>query len=300
MAKKMKFRVKDSVMRKVAAGVAVLAVIGPTVGFINVAQINSLKTATPTIRDIQTETTLDSRAEFYATNYLWIWLTGTPDDRNTLTSFYSAIPLNDLNSDPVGVENVNVADKNLTLTAAGNRLWTYTIGATVYYPGITQPSRMFYEVSVVQKDESFSAVSLPRAVNFQRPSIEAGTAYNSSVPTTSPLYQLAVNFSTAFLTQNNSGSLGRYVTAEFSEQPQQNSPYTAADVVGVYLAGAASESLVEAGEESDVLFRVRVSTSHATYVYMDLAVTAVKQPNGQWLVNSVTTPLVGQVSTKNN
>lgn len=298
MAKRPKFRLKESVLRRLILITTLGSVVALGVGGCNFMQLNTLKEATPTIRDIQSETTLDSRAEFYAKNFFLLWISGTPEDKNTLSSFYTALPLNDLNSAPVGVDDINVADKKLSLTEKGQRLWTFTLGATVYSPGITQPSRMFYEVSLIQDQESFSIVKLPEAVNFTRPSISADSAYVSSVPQTSPLYQLAVNFSTAFLTQNNSGSLGRYVSADFTDKPLQNSPYTAADVTGAYLAGQTAESMVEAGTPTEALFRVRVSTSHATYVTMDLTVTVIKQANGQWLVDSLSTPTVGNVTEK--
>lgn len=292
-----KFRLKDSVLRRLM----VLGILGVAVslalnGF-SLAQINTMRQATPTIRDIQSEVTLDSRAEFYALNYFQLWLTGTPRDKDALASFYSAIPLNDLNPDPVGAESLNIAEKTLSLTDTGNRMWTFVVGATVYSPGISVPSRMFYEVSLVQEGESFSVVKLPEVVNFDRPAIAAGSAY-TAVPKSSPLHQLSVNFSIAFLTQNNSGTLGRYVTANFKDDPLKNSPYTAADVVGAYIEGKTGADAVAPGDPTEAMFRVRVSSTQSTYVTMDIAVTVIKLDNGQWLVDSLSDPIVGPVTKK--
>lgn len=295
--KKRKFRIKESLLRKIL-------VAGAISGFVSLGgvgllyqQNSNLAARTPGIVSIQKEVTLDSRAQFYAQNFFQVWIAGTSANSATLDSFYNAIPLKDLNTTPATVSDINVAEKTVSQTDSGDRLWTFVFGATVQSPGSTSPERLYYSVDVVQKDDAFKIVKLPMAVNHTNTTISAQTAYPNRVSENTPLYQVAVNFSAAYLTSAGSSSFGRYVTATYDGDPLTNSPYTAADVRGVFLSqSAGSESTAEVGKPVDALIRVRASTSQATYVHMDLSVRVVKQENGQWLIDGLETPKIGQVS----
>lgn len=277
----------------VGAICGILALLGAGLNF---TQTNNLSQRTPGITAIQDEVTLDSRAQFFAQNFFTLWITGTEADSPAVSSFYDAIPLNDFNTRPFSIVDLNVANKKVTQPANGDRMWTFTFGVTVQTAGAVQPSRMYYDVDVVQKDKSFKIVKLPVAVNYTNQTIAAQTAYPNRISENTPLYQLAVNYAATYLTSAGSGSFGRYITAGYVGEPLANSPYTAADVRGVFMSGNTSESTAEPNTPVDVLIRVRASTSQATYVHMDLAVKAVKQENGQWLIDGLVDPVVGAVN----
>ena len=156
-------------------------------------------------------------------------------------------------------------------------------------PGVTASTRQYYQVDILQKGESLAVAKLPEIVEFNRPAVRSGNGYQTPVSSNSPLYQVAVNFSATYLTPQSAESFGRYVTADFEGNPLKSSPYSGAEVVGVYVPRDVIIDQVPSGGEVNVLIRVRASTSRSSYQTMDIPITAVKQGNGQWLVNSMTT-----------
>lgn len=298
MAKKKKLRIKDSVLRKLLVVGAVLGVVASLLSVILLSRVSTLEARMPRAGAIQEEVTLDSRAQFYAQNFFTLWLTGSDVDSANLAEFYNAIPLTDLSPTPYVAADINVAAKKLSLIDGGDRLWTFTFGATTQAPGTATAVRNYYDVDVVQKDGGFKIVKLPEAVNFVSKTLTAKNAYTVRVADTSPLYQVSLNFAAAYLTPAGGSSFGRYVTGTFEGTPLSNSPYTATDIRGVFVPSGVMPDTIEAGGSTDVLIRVRASTSQATYVHMDLVVTATKQENGQWLISGFTSPKVASVTEK--
>lgn len=296
MKRKRKFKLKESVARKLFVAGSILGIFAALCSLVLFARVTTLEANMPRATAIQEEVTLDSRAQFYAQNFFTLWLTGSQESSTNLAEFYNAIPLTDLSPSPYVAADINVAAKRLSQINGAERLWTFTFGATTQAPGTSNLVRNYYDVSVVQKDGGFKIVKLPEAVNYTSKVLKAENAYTVRVSDTSPLYQVSLNFAAAYLTPAGGSSFGRYVTGTFEGSPLSNSPYTATDIRGVLVPSGVVPETMEAGASTDVLIRVRASTSQTTYVHMDITVTATKQENGQWLISSFTDPKVAGVT----
>lgn len=289
MAKKKKFRLKESLVRKFAIGGMILGLVGSLFGICGLVVAFNAENSYPRKPTMQYETLSYSRVQNYAMNFFQVWMMGDMNSKQTLESFYSAIPLSDLNADPAKINDLNVADLKVSPTPQGEILWQVTLGTTMTPPGVTASTRQYYQVDILQKGESLTVAKLPEIVEFNRPAVRSGNGYQTPVSSNSPLYQVAVNFSATYLTPQSAESFGRYVTADFEGEPLKNSPYSGAEVVGVYVPRDVVLDQVPSGGEVNVLIRVRASTSRSSYQTMDIPITAVKQENGQWLVNSMAT-----------
>lgn len=292
-----KFPLKKSISNRLLAIVLILSLIAIVVSSFAVVTSLTAKESVPKKPQMQYETLSYSRVSNYAENFFQVWMMGDENSRGTLNDFYSTSPVTDLNADPAQISALNVSDLKVAPTDSGEILWTVTLGATVTPPGVTAASRLFYQVDVLQSGDSLTIAKLPVLVNNDRESVVAGNAYPTAVQTSSPLYQVAVNFSATYLTPQQHDSFGRYVTAEFEGEPMKDSPYTGAEVVGVFVTRGVVLEQVKPGDMVDVRIRVRASTSQSTYQTMDLTVRAVKQSNGQWLVDSLT-PTLTEKATK--
>lgn len=288
---KKKFRLRESLIRKFAVAGVVLGLVGSALGVVGVITAMNAENSYPRKPQMQYEALSYSRVQNYAMNFFQVWMMGDVNSRQTLEGFYSAIPLSDINADPAKITSLNVADLSVEPTPQGEILWQVTIGATVTPPGVTAATRQYYRVDVIQKEDSLAVAKLPEIVELDRPAIKAGNAYSTPVSSNSPLYQVSVNFAGTYLTPQSAESFGRYVTAGFEGEPLANSPYTGAEVTGVFVARDTMVDNVDPGTEVDVLIRVRASTSRSSYQTMDIPITAVRQENGQWLVNSMSTML---------
>lgn len=298
MAKKKKFRLKESLVRKFAVGGMISGLLGSLLGLGGMIVAFDAESSYPRKPTMQYETLSYSRVQNYAMNFFQVWMMGDSNSRQTLESFYSAIPLSDLNADPAKINDLNVADLKVSPTEQGEILWQVTLGTTVSPPGVTASTRQYYQVDVLQRGESLAIAKLPQIVEYDRPSVKAGNGYQTPVSTNSPLYQVAVNFSATYLTPQSAESFGRYVTASFEGDPLKDSPYSGAEVVGVYVPRDVIVDQAAPGSEVDVLIRVRASTSRSSYQTMDIPITAVKQENGQWLVNSMASMVTDKSTEK--
>lgn len=288
--KKPKRTLKPSVTKNLTIAGTIAGTLALALSSFNTVALTNQKI--PTVIEIQQEITRDSRAEFQAQNFLTVWLTGTDIDKNTLNQFTTNNPVNKLNEQPVTVYDINTADKKLQRdTENGQRYWTFTLAATVDTPGIG-PQRNYYQVDVRHdpKTDTFTMNNLPRPVNYQRDTTTFKNNYEAPVSTQSPLYTAANNFTQAYLTQGQSGTLGRYVTENFTDQPLANTTYTSATIDKVLTETGINEQNIPTGGTIKIIVRANAYTTPTTYQVIDLPLELVKQSNGQYLVQSFTTP----------
>lgn len=285
--KKKKRGLNETTHKRISWLSSVLGIVGAVAGIIAIIVALRASAGVPKKPQMQAETLEYSRVQNYAQNFFQVWMMGKPSDRDTLESFYSASPLTDLNADPATISDLNVADLSVAPTKQGEILWTVTLGTTMTPPGVSSASRNYYEVTVLEKDKALTIAKLPRIVDLDRPEIEAGNAYTTRVNSSSPLYQVAVNFAATYLTPQASESFGRYVTADFVGEPLKSSPYSGAQVTEVSIPQGVVLEQIEPGKTANIMVRVRASTSQSSYQTMDIPLTAEKQKNGQWLIASV-------------
>ena len=239
-----------------------------------------------------------SRAEYFARNYLLMWLAGSPrvEDRFAEMTSVADIKLS-LNPDPMTVTDINVTDV-LRTPAGPETEWSFTLAATTIPPGSTM-SRNFYYVTFVEHDGAFQAITLPRLTDSTVVPIKIATIYTQHAALDGTLGKMLANFVQAYIIPGASGSLGRYASESFNHSPIAGSPYTSVRITGIQVAGDKQVSDAQPGNSFDVLVTVKTSVSTTTYTTQQLPLRVSMTPNNQWLVDAITSPVdFGEVTNR--
>lgn len=264
-----------------------------------------ISTRPPTPADTYKSLTEYSRAEYFARQYLLVWLAGSNrlDDQLAEMTSVGERKLA-LNPDPMTVTDINVTDVQRFITNNPDETeWAFTLAATTIPPGGSR-ARNFYQVTFVEKDGSFQVITLPRLTTSPSTPIKVASVYGQAVALDGTLGKTLTNFAQAFLVPGNSGNLGRYVSESFEHPPITGAPYTsvrltAIDATGGSQVGGKDVTTAQPGDSFDVLVTVRASVSTTTYVTMQLPLRVHMTPNNQWLVDSITSPVdFGEVAPR--
>ncbi|MFZ2173785.1 MAG: conjugal transfer protein, partial [Rhodococcus sp. (in: high G+C Gram-positive bacteria)] len=245
--------------------------------------------STPQIPDAAREFSTMQRVQFFSTNFLTVWLTGTERDAPTvkqMVSDTSVLP-SKWSTEPVEISDVSVADLDRSDTGAETEWWV-KLGVTVVPPNSGISQRLYYLVTVIEQDEAMRALTMPRLVEHSRPSVDVVTDFDSSVSMTSNLGTAVSAFVAAYFTAGE-GELRRYVSSSFSGGPVPGSPYTSADVLAIRTKGAVNADQHEVGEPVRILATVRAGFSLTTFNTMDVPMTVHRTDNGTWQIDSVDT-----------
>jgi hypothetical protein len=251
----------------------------------------------PVIPDSAREFSTMQRVQFFSTNFLTVWLTGTERDAPTvkqMVSDTSVLP-SKWGTEPVEISDINVAD--LDRLADGDKTeWWVTMGVTVVPPNTGVPQRLYYLVTVIEQNEALRALTMPRIVEHTRPGVDQMPDVDSAVSLTSALGTAVSQFVSAYFTAGD-GTLGRYVSADFTGGPIKGSPYTSADVLAIRTKGSIAVDQHEVGKPVHLLVTVRAGFSLTTFHTMDVPMTVHRTDNGTWLINSVDTlvPVTAQL-----
>lgn len=227
-----------------------------------------------------------SRVQFVAQNFVRLWLTGTEQSKAAFKSMLTdptAAPTV-WPTDPVGISDVNVADFAVNTAKDGETMqWYVVIGATLTTSGNDNATRNYYAVNLMDRPgTSVRAVSLPRIVNLVRPGVTVALDYPNTVPMNSTLASAVANFANAYYT-DQTGSLPRYTTREFTEQPIISSPYTSTELLSIKSNQAYANS-AKPGVELDLLVQVKMSISLTSFQVQSVPMKVRATDNGQWLV----------------
>lgn len=249
----------------------------------------SIVTRPPSPVDVYRAQTQIVRAEFFARNYLLLWLAGSDRQESRFKEMTSVDVRLTLNPDPVTVMDINVTD--VLRTPAGSETeWAFTLVATVVPPG-GNTSRNSYRVTFVEKDGAFQVIALPRIVFNGVTPIHVDTVYKGSEPLDGVLGKTLANFAKAYLTPSDGeGSLGRYVSPKFIDKPIQGSPYASVRVTDIQTVAASGMQYIEPtpGTTLEILLTVRAMMSTTTFTTMQLPLRVTMTENRQWLVDSIT------------
>ena len=296
--------VRPSVQRKAllvsyfTGPVAIVLVL--VLGFFMVA------TRPPSPVDTYKALTEYNRAEYFARQYLLVWLAGSnrlSDRLAEMTSVGENMKL-DLNPDPMSVTDINVTDVLRFPTDNPNETeWSFTLAASTIPPG-SSATRNYYYVTFVEHEGAFQVITLPRLTTATMTPIKVNTVYTQKVALDGSLGKMLANFVQAFLIPGASGNLGRYVSESFQFPPITGAPYTSVRITALAAAGDTSiggkeVSTAQPGDAFDVLVTVKTSVSTTTYTTQQLPLRVHMTPNGQWLVDTITSPVdFGAVSNR--
>lgn len=242
----------------------------------------------PAIPDTTADFNTLTRVQFFAQNFTHAWLTGTERDVPAIKQMAAdpdGIP-GKWNTEPMEVSDLSVADITSVVDDPYTE-WVVTVGATIVAPGTAAPQRAYYEVTVIQKGEALRAFTMPRPVNLTRPSLNIGSAYTKSIGLNSPIGTAVTNFTQAFYTQNAAGSLGRYVSANFDDEPLANSPYTSAEVIAITTNSEDDPAAAAGGDSVTVMVAAKLGMSLTTFSTVNIPMRLVAQDNGQWVVDAL-------------
>ncbi|TXH10724.1 MAG: hypothetical protein E6R04_04500 [Spirochaetes bacterium] len=275
---------------------------GPLAIIISVLTVMfSVITRPPSPVDVYRAQTQSVRAEFFARNYLLLWLGGSDRQDSRLKEMTSVDARFSLNPDPVTVTEINITDVLRTPAKnVGETEWAFTLAASVVPPG-GMASRNYYRVTFVEKDGAFQAIVLPRLTFNGVTPIQVDTIYKGSEALDGVLGKTIANFAKAYLTPSDGeGSLGRYVSEKFSEKPVKGSPYTSVRVTAIQTDTPLGQTTEPSpGTTLEVLVTVRAMMSTTTYTTMQLPLRVTMTKNSQWLVDAITEPVdFGNISSR--
>lgn len=238
-----------------------------------------------------------TRAEYFARNFLLMWLAGGPPQEQRFKEMVSVDTKVGLAPDPLTVTDINVTDVSMT-PAGPEREWAFTLVASLVPPGGTA-SRNFFRLVFVEHDSAYQVITLPRLTTSGITPIRVASIYGQHAALDSVLGKVIANFSQAYLIPSNSSQMGRYASEKFTDKPVPNSPYTSVKVSDIQVAGDTQPTEVKPGQGLDVLVTVKASISVTTFSMMQLPLHVTQTSNGQWLVDMFTEPVdFGEVTAR--
>lgn len=232
------------------------------------------------------------RAEYFARNFLLVWLAGSPKQESVYKEMTSVDGKLELNPDPMTVTDINITDVNRYQgDAPGEVEWSYTMAASTVPPGAS-PTRNFYRVTFVEKNGAFQVISLPCLTSKGITPIKVASVYGQFAALDGTLGKMLANFAKAYLVPgSDNGALGRYASAQFGDQPIKGAPYTSVRLTAIQVSGDKQVTDAKPGDSFNILVTVRASISTTTFTTMQLPLKVSMTPNNQWLVDSITQPV---------
>ena len=116
--------------------------------------------------DVMSEINAYVGAEFFARNFLLVWLGGSPHEAEKLATMTAMPGQPQLNADPFTVLDINAVPP-VTRTAAGKETeWGLTLAATLISPGSGTNARNYFRVTFVEAGGTYKALMWPRPVNL--------------------------------------------------------------------------------------------------------------------------------------
>jgi hypothetical protein len=242
--------------------------------------------------DVLAEINAYAGAEFFAHNFLLVWLAGGPGEAEKLVSMSARTGQPEMNRDPVTVSDINAVPP-ISRTPAGAEIeWGITLAATLIPPGAGRAIRTFYRVTFLEAGGTYKALVWPRPVNDTSRTVQVAPWYTNGIGLNTPVGTAVSNFMSAFYTSNNAGTLGRFVSADFTEEPIAISPYTSIEVKAI-TAGKDSPDAASAkpGDTINLLVTAKAASSTTTFNTIDAPLRVTLGANRQWLVDGFDEPV---------
>ncbi|MDD4865821.1 MAG: conjugal transfer protein [Mycobacterium sp.] len=240
-------------------------------------------------------------AEFFAHNFLLVWLAGGARDAEKLSTMTALPGQPELNPDPFTVLDINAVPP-VTRTAAGKETeWGLTLAATLIAPGSSGTSaRNYFRVTFVEAGGTYKALMWPRPVNNTARAVQINSSYTHGLDITGPLGAQVSAFMTAFYTKDSAGSLGNFVSSQFSETAIKGSPYTTVQVTSILAAKDTRDTAnATPGTTVHVLVAAKAAASTDTFSLINAPLRMTLSNNKQWLVDGFDDPVhFGAVSYK--
>lgn len=231
-------------------------------------------------------------AEFFAHNFLLVWLAGGAHEADKLATMAAMPGQPQLSADPFTVLDINAVPP-VTRTSAGKETeWGLTLAATVIPPGSNGSTRSYFHVTFLEAGGTYKALMWPRPVNNNARAVQIGAYYTDGIGANSPLGTQVGSFLTAFYTANSAGSLGSYVSSQFTDSAVKTSPYTAVSLTAINAAkGSPDTAAAQPGTTVHVLATAKASVSTDTFSTIDVPLRLTLSNNKQWLIDGFDEPV---------
>lgn len=249
--------------------------------------------------DVQRAINNYTKSQFFAQNFLLTWAAGDPKDAEKLASMCAMPGQPELNRSPFTVLYINPTD--VQVTPAGEQTeWEWTFGATLILPQSGTSLRSYFLVTTLESGGSFKCLNFPRPVNDAARNFEVKPYYTVGTSVKGPLGKQVSDFMNAYYIANNPGSLGRFVTDNFTDTPIGASPYTSLEVKSINLAqGSIDTSQAKPGDSVSAQVTAKASASNDTFNTIDAVLKLTLSNNKQWLIDGFESPIhFGDVSYK--
>lgn len=250
--------------------------------------------------DVMSEINAYVGAEFFARNFLLVWLGGSPHEAEKLATMTAMPGQPQLNADPFTVLDINAVPP-VTRTAGGKETeWGLTLAATLISPGSGTNARNYFRVTFVEAGGTYKALMWPRPVNNSARAVQISSYYTNGIAANTPLGTQVGAFLTAFYTGNNAGSLGSYVSSEFTDSAIKGSPYTSVQITSIMAAKDSPDTATaQPGTTVHVLATAKAAVSTTTFNTIDAPLRLTLSNNKQWLVDGFDEPVhFGDVTYK--
>lgn len=249
--------------------------------------------------DVQRAINNYTKSQFFAQNLLLTWAAGDPKDATKLASMCAMPGQPTLNPSPFTVLYINPTD--VQVTPAGEQTeWEWTFGATLILPQSGTSLRSYFLVTTLESGGSFKCLNNPRPVNDAARNFEVKPYYTIGTSVKGPLGKQVSDFMNAYYTANNPGSMGRFVTGNFTDTPIAASPYTSLEVTSIMLGqGSVDTTQAKPGDTVTAQVTAKASASNSTFNTIDAVLKLSLSNNNQWLIDGFESPIhFGAVSYK--
>lgn len=249
--------------------------------------------------DVQRAINNYTKSQFFAQNFLLTWAAGDPKDAAKLASMCAMPGQPELNKSPFTVLYINPTD--VRVTPAGEQTeWEWTFGATLILPQSGTSLRSYFLVTALESGGSFKCLNFPRPINEASRNFEVKPYYTVGTSVKGPLGKQVSDFMNAYYIANNPGSLGRFVTSNFTDTPIAASPYTSLEVQSINLAeGSIDTSRAKPGDSVSAQVTAKASASNDTFNTINAVLKLTLSNNNQWLIDGFESPIhFGEVSYK--
>lgn len=265
--------------------------------------------------DVLKEINAFTNAEFFAHNFLLVWLAGGPDQAKQLVSMSAMSGQPEMNKDPFTVLDINTVPPVLRTDAGKETEWALTMAATLVPPGGSGSSmRSYFRVTFLEAAGTYKALMWPRPVNISTRAIQIAPFYGQGIGLTTPLGTAVCNFMTAFYTSNsargdactssdpgtsnnagpgkNASAMRLYVSSQFTDEPIANSPYTGLQVTSIQAGqGSPDPASAKPGDTIHVLVTAKALSSTTTFNTIDAPLRLTLSQNHQWQVDGFDEPI---------
>lgn len=233
-----------------------------------------------------------TRVQNYARNSLLLWMGGSTSAQEPLMLRSSATQSIELSTVPFEVRSIDPSDIERWQGSDAVQ-WRATFAVTYVAPGSSSAQINRYAVTVLDNEGNYQMLMWPSIVNIDTQPFKVATKYTDPVDSSGALAQSVDRFVSAYLaSEQDSTSLGQYVSSKYVGSAIADSPYTSAEVQEIKASvGTGQTGNAKPGTTVHIMVEVKALASIQTWSIMQLALQMTLGSNNVWLVDGIDAPV---------